>query len=76
MQRRLLRRLEQLSYQVGLQLAPTATASIFSAQYISHPRYPPHITVCKLSPSIRCIGIDMPSISMWNPRVTQGRSGR
>jgi hypothetical protein len=41
-QRRLVRRLEQLGYQMSLQLTLTATASIFSEQYLSYPYYPPH----------------------------------
>jgi hypothetical protein len=41
-QRRLAPRLEQLGYEVSLQPASTATASICSEEYPSHPCDPPH----------------------------------
>src|SRR5262245_14240609 len=49
---------------MSFQRALTATASIFSAQSLGPPCYPPHIMVCELTPSIRCVGIDTPSISI------------
>jgi hypothetical protein len=49
---------------MSFQLALTATASIFSEESLGRPCYPPYIMVCELTPSIRCIGIDTPSLSI------------
>jgi hypothetical protein len=76
-QRRLVRRLEQPSYQVSPQLALTATASIFSEQHLSHPCDLPHPRGAHVDATQprhrRCSAA---RLHPRDPGVTQGRSGR
>jgi Transposase IS116/IS110/IS902 family len=76
-QRRLAHRLEQLGYEVSLQPASTATASICSEEYPSHPCDPPHPRGVNVDTAHPPRGHrSAVQLDPWDPGVTQDRSDR